>query len=308
MIHEEPMSLVKEAALHLVDANGNPIDVSGKKIFMSDGINVYFYNKAKRVLYKRFPTLQPTSPKFGGLIELKINKNILQELIESGNFGPPLNSNNVEFKSEESPGSLKDLAESNSINHMVNEDMAAHDAESGIEDSEDLLPIKHPSDFVYLPLYSTKSEDSHEVPPSSGINQWNAGGRPRSFGEAYIPVPRWTHRIFPYFFPARDEKFKLRLQDGKIVSAKLCQDESKALMSDPNDELCRWLYRTLEPTLSYEKIKSRLPEKRPYTYSDLLKVGKDCVKITKVFGKQYHYELSFSGVGDYEKFKRSIPT
>jgi hypothetical protein len=97
----------------------------------------------------------------------------------------------------------------------------------------------------------------------------------------------------------------LKLQDGTLVSAKLCQDESKALMSDPNDELCRWLYRTLEPRKSYDQIKKRLPEGCPYTYADLLRVGKDCVKVTKVSCRSHQFELSFCKVGDYEKFEKA---
>jgi hypothetical protein len=49
---------------------------------------------------------------------------------------------------------------------------------------------------------------------------------------------------------------------------------------------------------------NRLPEKRPYTYDDLVRVGKDSVKITKApAGADYDFSLKFSSLGAYEDFK-----
>lgn len=99
------------------------------------------------------------------------------------------------------------------------------------------------SDYVILPLYSTQRKRNQEVPSKSGLNQWNAGGRARNANEVYIPVPAKIHKEFPDFFPKRDEPFELHLPDGKILSAKICQDGGKALMSNPNSELGEWILR-----------------------------------------------------------------
>lgn len=39
--------------------------------------------------------------------------------------------------------------------------------------------------------------------------------------------------------------FNLITPDGKILNAKVCQEHSKALMSNPNSTLANWLLRQL---------------------------------------------------------------
>lgn len=95
-------------------------------------------------------------------------------------------------------------------------------------------------DYVILPLYSLRT---HTVAEHSGLNQWNVNGRPRHEDELYIPVPAYIHKQYPNFFPNRNEPFELLLPDGKKLSAKMCQDGSKGLMSNPNRELGHWLLR-----------------------------------------------------------------
>lgn len=155
-------------------------------------------------------------------------------------------------------------------------------------------------DSVVLPLYSTQSTIVKNVPEKSGINQWNAGGRQRSFGEAYIPIPRAIHNLKSDFFPPRDQKFELRLPSGEVISAKVCQDGSKALMSDPNVVLCNWLFATIDGAFSVAE--SRLARKKPYTYDDLARVGKDSVRVTKVSSQPPIYELESASIGSYEEF------
>ena len=156
---------------------------------------------------------------------------------------------------------------------------------------------------VVLPLYSTKSSILKTIPPRSGINQWNAGGRSRKFGEAYIPIPRKVHDIRPGFFPPRDEKFELLLPSGKVVTAKVCQDGSKALMSDPNTDLCGWLFSALDGEHSVAQM--RHAERRPYSYGDLLRIAKDSVRITRVGAQKTKFELELVPVGSYEAFLNS---
>jgi len=152
-------------------------------------------------------------------------------------------------------------------------------------------------EFVILPLYSPRTRT---VASASGINQWNAGGRVRAFGEAYIPVPRAVHDLAPSFFPDRDQPFRLRLPSGEVIGAKICQDGSKALMANPNTDLCKWLFSTIDG--SYEISEKRLVESRPYVYSDLELIGKDSVKVTKVTGKPWEFEIQSAALGSYEEF------
>lgn len=142
---------------------------------------------------------------------------------------------------------------------------------------------------VVLPLYSYRGEDK-EVPEKSGLNQWNAGGRKRNPREIYIPVPAWIHRSFPDFFPKRDVVFDLILPDGKKLSAKICQDGGKALMSNPNLALGEWL---LEQVLNKK-------ENELLTYSDLEKIGVDSVEITKRLDGGF--DIDFKKQGTFEMF------
>jgi len=156
--------------------------------------------------------------------------------------------------------------------------------------------------FVILPLYSPSQKG---VPVASGINQWNAKGRVRKFSEAYIPVPRDIHLAKPNFFPGRDVTFKLKLPNGLIVLASICQEGDKALMSNPNTDLCRWLFSTIDG--SFADAERRMGTvNRPYTYSDLLAIGKDSVKVRRVIGQQWDYEMESSPIGSYEAFVEDI--
>ena len=113
--------------------------------------------------------------------------------------------------------------------------------------SKQPTPVYKPNikgyDYVILPLYSTQQKGN--VPTKSGLNQWNAGGRARNINEVYIPVPIKIHHLYPNFFPKREEPFELQLPDGKKLSAKICQQGGKALMSNPNSDLGEWLLRKI---------------------------------------------------------------
>jgi hypothetical protein len=78
---------------------------------------------------------------------------------------------------------------------------------------------------------------------NSFLNQWNACSRKRDLGEIYIPIPAEIHNYYPDFFPSRDEEFNLTIPTGEIFIAKVCQDNSKALMTNPNKALSNWLLR-----------------------------------------------------------------
>jgi hypothetical protein len=151
--------------------------------------------------------------------------------------------------------------------------------------------------YVVLPLYSSRTK---QVETKSGINQWNAGGRAREFGEAYIPHPAEVRNIAPNFFPPRDEPFTLRMPDGSEMSAKVCQADGKAIMSNPNHLLCDWLFRMIDATP--EVSKERMVKGKPYTTEDLLRIGRDSVKISLVDEKKRIYELEPMTTGSFEKY------
>lgn len=109
-----------------------------------------------------------------------------------------------------------------------------------ISTAKDLL-IKG-KNYVILPLYGIKDKRKF-VFEKSGLNQWNASGRKRDFGEVYIPIPIIIHQLYPDFFPTRDTEFNLKVPTGEIYKAKVCQDGSKALMTNPNKALSDWLLR-----------------------------------------------------------------
>ena len=96
---------------------------------------------------------------------------------------------------------------------------------------------------VVLPLFSTRG--GIHVPDRSGLNQWHAAGRPRDFDEIYIPFNKEYRDANPGFFPGRDVPFDLELPSGETSSAKVCQQDGKAIMSNPNKELGKWLLRDI---------------------------------------------------------------
>lgn len=124
--------------------------------------------------------------------------------------------------------------------------------------------------YVILPLYGIRKKEKF-IFERSGLNQWNAKGRRRDFGEIYIPIPAELHKKYPNFFPPRDENFNLQIPTGEIFSASLCQQGRKALMTNPNKALSDWLLRKV----------LQLKEGELATIEKLDKLGFDSVIITK---------------------------
>lgn len=141
-----------------------------------------------------------------------------------------------------------------------------------------------------LRLYSTKKDGTKFVGEKSGLNQWNAGGRARNIDELYIPFPVTDRVRGQGFFPPRDTCFDLRLPNGNIISAKVCQQDGKAIMSNPNKELGHWLLRDV----------FEIEEGVVITY-DMLKIfNVDSVIFTKE--NDNTYSIDFCELGTYEKF------
>lgn len=260
VVHEEEMVPIDEGSIQPLGKNGKPMS----RFSTANDDHVRFTDGNKEYTFNR-------------------SKNTLMQRFSTG----------VGFTSEEIPLSIQE-----DIWHLLlgGELDGIFDLDATPEKTEDVSVMDH----VVLPLYSTKSSILKMVPEKSGINQWNAGGRQRTFGEAYIPIPRLIHKLKPNFFPPRDQKFELRLPSGEVVSAKVCQDGSKALMSDPNTVLCNWLFATIDGSYSYAE--SRMPRRKPYTYDDLARVGKDSVVVRKLNESGTVFELEFAPVGSFEEF------
>lgn len=148
----------------------------------------------------------------------------------------------------------------------------------------------HTVNRVVLPMYSPRTKQVHE---RSGLNQWNAAGRrpgqPRHPDEVYIPIPKRVHEEHRGFFPPRDQSFSILLPGGKRLKVKVCQENDKALMSDPNKDLGHWLLR--------EVLKLRPREL--LTYERLLLLNIDSVSIEK--DDTGNYRMDFQPVGSYEE-------
>lgn len=150
-------------------------------------------------------------------------------------------------------------------------------------------------EYIILPLYSPKSMS---VPEFSGLNQWNAHGRARNQDEVYIPIPSWIHKKKKGFFKYstddnRTEPFNVLLPNKSVISMRIVQQGGKALMSNPNSELGKWILRDI----------LKLEPRRLVTKEQLDIIGIDSLKLSKI--KDELYELNFMKIGSYEVFEKS---
>lgn len=136
---------------------------------------------------------------------------------------------------------------------------------------------------IIMPLYSTK-KGLKFVPQKSGLNQWNANGRPRNINEVYIPFPSKLRKKYHNFFPNRDTCFKVTLPSGKIMNMKVCQQDGKAIMSNPNKDLGEWILREV----------LQLKERELVTYEKLFSLGIDSVIFEK--RENGNYSLDFKKI------------
>jgi len=143
--------------------------------------------------------------------------------------------------------------------------------------------------YVILPLYGIQKKEKF-IFERSGLNQWNANGRKRDFGEIYIPIPAELHKKYPNFFPKRDLNFNLQIPTGEIFYAKVCQENSKALMTNPNKALSDWLLRKV----------LQLKEGELATIEKLDTLGFDSVIITK--DKIGDYKIDIMKTNTYTEF------
>src|SRR5690554_1440493 len=254
---------VFETSYDLIDFNSIEIISETKSsLKFRDAINEYNFNFSKSVLMKRFDVLSDAL-----VIDISIITDPLEVLLN-------VYTDQDKYKDLEIQTTEANLGDKAIITSETN----------------DLIPGR---DYVILPLYSVKAKEALKepiVPLKSQLNQWKAGGRVRDPGEVYVPIPIRIHKEYPDFFPDRDVQFNLRLPSGETLLSKVCQQNRKALMTNPNNALSDWLLRRVLGLKPLEIL----------TYFRWEEVGFDSVKITKIDSS--NYLIDFASIDSYELF------
>ena len=81
--------------------------------------------------------------------------------------------------------------------------------------------------------------------------------------------------------PTRDKTFNVRLPNGNVISMKVCQDNGKSLMSNPNKALGLWLLREVLQLKEGELLK----------YDRLKELGIDSVILYKHSDEEYSIDF-----------------
>lgn len=112
---------------------------------------------------------------------------------------------------------------------------------------------------------------------ASGLNQGYAKGRKRDTDEIYIPIKSKIHKEYPHFFPRNkanlDMPFTVMLTNNKFATCKLCQSGRKALMSNPNTTLGKYILRFLLKVPKNHKCTINHIVKSGYTGLYLIKIN-----------------------------------
>ncbi len=270
--------------------------------YFTDGKHTYHFSRSKNTLYMIFSDLQEMdsfqvqimADPYGFMMQLK-EKNKSQTIVLE-----PFDNKNVSFTIE--------------LNNMI-----AEDAD---------LRLKQLCLRLYTVERQTGKKVVATTSGLNQWNGVRTSNRKRADGtvvhtesqrdpnELYIPYPATDRKRKADFFPPRDISFDLLLPDGTSISAKVCQEaysklpddkyellteeekliedkrrkEGKAIMSNPNKILGKWLLRNV----------FELPEGEVVTYEMLEKFGVDCVVFTKI--SETEYSVDFAEIGTYEEF------
>lgn len=250
---EGRMSLYEEN-MDLIDIDNIEITKKTKTtLHFKDGINEYNFNKSKSTLLKRFNTRK----------DREIVSFPVEILLDPFDYLLNIPEKSILIKDAQG-----DYIEKGYKNYM---------------------------DYIILPLYSPR-EDA--VPKKSGLNQWNAAGRKRHPDEVYIPIPSWIHKYKSQFFKGlyntKDNKtksFNVELPNKKVISMRVAQQGGKALMSNPNRDLGKWILRDI----------LNLPQNTLVTKEMLDIIGIDSVMLSK--NNSTKFKLDFLKSGSYEEFE-----
>ncbi len=267
LIHETRMLPINLSSIKPLGSTGKPLDRwpnkidSSAAIHFTDGHKHYSFHLGKSVLSMRFNMSEDWT---SDLIRVKLIPQVFEFLL----------------RVVPAPGRLK----SDSSGLLIQRPSA--------------IPRPEAPESIVLPLYSPKSR---EIAPRSGLNQWLANGskRRRSFGELYVPLPRMVHSIAPGFLPPANTSFRASLSNGMLISVKVCQQGGKALMSNPNSDLGRWIATAIDGSQAEAELRFR--KRHGYSYRDLVGMGSDCLVISKTSDSEI-YTIEFGPVGGFEDF------
>lgn len=180
---------------------------------------------------------------------------------------------------------------------------------SGVEKQEGKIEKVHyeyEENTIYLPIYS---DQSFNVEANSAFNAQLGkpknirSNKPRPAYEAYIPIPKWIHHIFPNYFGVNpfdsesikdSEGFYLHLPDGRKVKARNTQENGKSLQTNPQSILGTWILKDIFGLRPYEKLTMKM----------LDEYGVDSFKIVRIDSKNYKIDLAETYA--FEKWKLSL--
>ncbi|NBK96962.1 MAG: NgoFVII family restriction endonuclease [Erysipelotrichia bacterium] len=160
---------------------------------------------------------------------------------------------------------------------------------SDVYNTLEVIEKKNVNRKLALKLFN-ETKKGYKVEEKSGLNIWNAAGRKRNPDEVYIPFNKKDRERIQNkdFFPPQDVSFDLRLPDGTHIQAKVCQENGKAIMSNPNKALGKWLLRDV----------LQLKPRTLVTYELLQEKGFDTVLFEKIDDNHYMVDFTDSQVYD----------
>lgn len=157
-------------------------------------------------------------------------------------------------------------------------------------------------DYILLPLYNDRTLDVNDKSvfnASLAKSKKKGSDTPRPQYEAYAPIPKYIHHLFPRFFGIdalnRDERekhrIKLHLPNNQCIDAKITQDNGKGLQTSPQSILGRWLLFDLFGLKPYEPLTRELIDAKEI----------DCIKINKI--DDHNFSVDAGSYGEYEQWK-----
>ncbi|MFZ3009393.1 MAG: hypothetical protein WA030_00010 [Candidatus Microsaccharimonas sp.] len=158
-----------------------------------------------------------------------------------------------------------------------------------LQAESEILKIDEPVERLVLPLYGHRNGEPF-VFDKSGMNRWNANGekRKRRYGEAEIMIYKEVRSKALEILPERKTSFIAHLPNGDTISLAVSQQDSKAIMSNPETHLGTWLLG-----------KIGMQRNEVLTYQKLQELGFDSVELT-FDGKEWHMDLCEPGT--YEEY------
>lgn len=286
------MMQIYEATFDYIDIDNIAIDEergNDNSVYFTDGKHTYHFSRSKNTLYMNFDDMELL-----GEFSVEIIADPYDLLLSTFGYGGVATPDDAleAFKTIEEPRKEQICLRLYSTKKDETKFVAK---KSGLNQWNGSRPSRRENDDGERYTYKETKRNSNEI---------------------YIPYPAVDRERWDDFFPPKDEKFDLLLPNGEWISAKVCQnayrkvsnevfDEmseyekaievkkrktGKAIMSNPNNVLGRWLLRDV----------LELPEGKVITYELLKEYGIDSVVFTRL--DKGKYAIDFGELGTYEKF------